>query len=403
MKISQRIYDTKIMPFLFFLVVVANNTFGSDAEMYFISKMIILMFLITTFAFMFFQKKIILKKNIVWVFSFMALELISVVWSYDKGIAIGQLQTQIQLFLLFLAVYFYVDKTQDVESFYKATYFSGYTLALYSIYVYGVNGFLKLLIEGNRMGGEIANENTFGMVFALSFITAFYFMLRGSDKSLILSKLHVVSMGVFGFFAFSSGSKKAFLIIIFGVVGISVTFYGIRKIWKVFLILMVAAFILVNIMQLDMFSTINERLTSFLSGDLNVSDQIRATYMETGLKLIWDKPLFGYGLRNFGSVTGFGTYSHNNYIELGVSLGITGVIIYYIPIITSFIKLLKLALEKNKETILLLLFVSVNIIFGYGMVQYYEKDTWILIAVTMGTLNSKYNNKNVRRSIDEHI
>ena len=62
--------------------------------------------------------------------------------------------------------------------------------------------------------------------------------------------------------------------------------------------------------------------------------------IQTAINLIKQRPLLGHGLNTFRSFPGsFGTWSHNNYLELWVSGGLLPVVIYYINYIYSLVKL----------------------------------------------------------------
>lgn len=74
----------------------------------------------------------------------------------------------------------------------------------------------------------------------------------------------------------------------------------------------------------------------------------RETMKETAISYIEKKPLLGYGLGSFSTFQGsYGTWAHNNYLELMVGGGIIILLLYYIPIFYYLIKALKI---KNKTT-----------------------------------------------------
>lgn len=367
----------EILSFLFFCTIVLNNVFGSDAKLYILSKLAMLLFFGASILYLCKRQKISISSMILVVTIFTLWELLSIIWSTNKDIALFQLKTQLQLFVLFLFSYIYVREFKGVDIFLKATYVSGVVLSIYSMAVYGVNGFIYMLSQGDRMGGEISNENTFGMVFSFAVIASYYYFLRNKKKIFFLS------IFLFSFFALSSGSKKALLIIGIGIAGISCFYYGIKKIWKIALVCIVVGITIIFALRLNIFATINERITSFLSGEFDVSDQIRMNLIETGKSLIWEKPLIGYGLGHFKYISGYSVYSHNNFIELAVSLGIIGFVIYYIPFVYSLFKLLKDLKNKNIKSMFMFVLVMLNFVLGYGAVQFYEKDIWILLGVTL--------------------
>jgi O-antigen ligase len=55
----------------------------------------------------------------------------------------------------------------------------------------------------------------------------------------------------------------------------------------------------------------------------------RARFIQKGLALIAESPIVGRGLDTFRWLSSEGTYAHNNVVELGVALGIIGIILFY--------------------------------------------------------------------------
>jgi O-antigen ligase len=94
-----------------------------------------------------------------------------------------------------------------------------------------------------------------------------------------------------------------------------------------------------------------------------------------------------WGLNNYRSLYFEGEYSHNNFIELMVCLGLVGLVLYYtmyaIPIIRTA-RMVKRKDPRIEDTHLILLFMLViSFVFGYGMVQFYGKGAWMLIGVAL--------------------
>lgn len=140
----------------------------------------------------------------------------------------------------------------------------------------------------------------------------------------------------------------AFLLLI-GLLFLILSKYGIRKLFKVLLYSFTSLLVGWMFIHLPIFSTILERLESYLSVSGNSSDNLRAELIRYGLELFAENPLLGYGLNNYQLFHWSGLYSHNNYIEVLVSLGIMGFLIYYSIFINSTIALLKK--RKNLKSI----------------------------------------------------
>ncbi len=72
-----------------------------------------------------------------------------------------------------------------------------------------------------------------------------------------------------------------------------------------------------------------EIATIGMSVGVNQSTVERARFIKKGLNLIAEAPVFGRGLDTFRWLSDEGTYAHNNMVELGVALGLVGVVLYY--------------------------------------------------------------------------
>ena len=115
----------------------------------------------------------------------------------------------------------------------------------------------------------------------------------------------------------------------------------------------------------------------------------RMSFIETGWRLFMDKMFVGYGVNNFAYVSGFGMYSHNNFIEILVGLGLVGFVLYYSMYLTAFKNISK---EKTNEGKLLFVIFVVRAVLEMAMVTYFDKKTWIMLAfllLPVGRLNKK--------------
>lgn len=367
---------------LFQLSVIADTVLGLEPTFYVVSKAIIVMFWACMTFRLIQEKKFQPGTSLLFPFLFMLWTALSVIWAAYPDLVISKLKTEMQLFALFFFVYhlFKVEKA-DLKKYMDAVYVSGLLMVVYALYKYnGLNGFIEGMNSGQRMGGEITGENAFGIAFSQAFLVAFYYLLK--DKKMLHKIIYAVSIPVFVFFALSSGSKKAFLMIAVGVLMICVLEFGIKQIWKTLLIGGICIVLIFLALQLPIFSTINERLTSFFTGEFNTSDRNRELYREVGLNYIKSNPVFGYGIGSFGTVTNLGAYSHDNFIEIAFSTGLIGFGLYYITYL-AFLAVEFSAIIEKKDYIKVLLFLMacISLIFGRGMVEFDAKSCWILLGI----------------------
>lgn len=372
---------TGIYVLLFQLCVIFNSVLGSDAVYYELSKFVMLIFFCAMiFCIMESGFKIKVGTGLVLLIIFSLYSFLSLLWSHYQDVAMRQFVTQIQLYILCFFSYVLMQERGNTEDYINAMYVSGFVMIIWALYKYGgLSSYLLVMQTGTRLGGEIANENTYGLVFSNAAFSALYYaVLKGK-------KVHYLCLIPFVFFGLSSGSKKALLMVVVAVLGLTITKYGLKRVYKTILAAVAVFVVAWFVISLPIFSTINERMISFLSGEKNVSDLTRERMIEFGLDLFKQHPFFGYGLSNYGVYYG-GTYSHNNFVEVVVSLGLFGFILYYlmygIPIATLLHKWFK-ARRLESENIMLLLLLVVDLVFGYGMVQFYGKSSWLLLGTAL--------------------
>lgn len=317
---------------------------------------------------------------------FIAYCVVSLLWSYNQTVAYRQLITQLQLILLLIFTYMAVMKNAEIKDYLDAVYIAGWGMVVHAIIRYGgLENYIKIMEEGIRMGDEITNQNVFGLVFSNAALAAAYYLVFRKRK------LDLISIAVFTFFALSSGSKKAALLIVLGILAIVAVNNGIKRIYKTVIAGVIVLIAASYVLQLPYFETINVRLEEYFSGELNTSDEIRQELINVGVKLFQKKPFFGYGLDNYYLFSPTGTYAHNNFIEVLVSGGVVGFVLYYsmyvVPLCKMFLGKFKKFAWQNKEYLMLLILVVMELVFSYGMVQLYDKNSYILLGVALASAN----------------
>lgn len=133
-------------------------------------------------------------------------------------------------------------------------------------------------------------------------------------------------------------------------------------------------------------------MTNFFSGQGNVDDStlVRIQMIDRGIELFKKKPILGYGIANYSVVSPFSTYSHNNYVELLVGVGIIGTIVYYSIYIYIIFNLLRFK-KKDKSLSLFFALVLGIVVMEYGLVSYYIEIYQIIIASAFSAINISQN------------
>lgn len=282
--------------------------------------------------------------------------------------------------ILLILVSNVVQDGRDIHRIIHGYIFAGILLAVYVYLRYGIQTLSSLT---SRLTNEVANQNSIGISCACSFIfsvvelaitkerTRFLYLLpmvitlpaclySGSRKSIIL-----ILISIFAFFLLYSENKQTIKGLILGGVIIGGLIYTIQN---------VPAFSVIHSRFEQLFSLFGRGNALVDTGDTN-----RMMFIEKGMEAFRNSPIWGNGF--VYSYHLFGTYSHNNYVELLMNNGIIGFITYYlvhIGIISGIIKIRKIS--KRKSAVIAAIMVMILFI-DVGSVNYYSRYILILLCV----------------------
>ena len=259
----------------------------------------------------------------------------------------------------------------------------------------GIVGIIELAVkEGEtRVGNLIGNENALGLFFSTGILCSLVFFIK--SKRVIVKILMIAAILVLGCMMLLTGSRKSLAFAIIGIILIVCFGYRKAKLGKRFtaIIVLVMALVAIYVLitTLPIFSTINERFSllfeSFLGSDTSYdTDNNRKIMIERGLEAFYQKPLFGHGA-GYSRVL-FGTYSHNNFVELLMNYGFVGFCLYYSFYIVLAIKLLKQALKSDLYAVFFFTYVCIQLVLGVGWVNYYSRPCQVITALAFGYLLS---------------
>ncbi|MFC3039866.1 O-antigen ligase family protein [Virgibacillus xinjiangensis] len=219
----------------------------------------------------------------------------------------------------------------------------------------------------NVLGGNyIGVSRILGLLFI---ITLSYSLFKVKSKkykvSLYIFLAVVISV------MFSTGSRGPLLAIL-----IALTYLFIRAIYirrstiqiKKSFFTLFSGFILITLYMLYLFvndklpSSINRVLVVFTQDDFGSSAGARVTHYMNGIELWKDEFLFGHGIGSWG-ILNYGSdersYPHNILLEVGVELGILGLLLFFLIHIIPLQKLLFSSYISRTIT-LILIFLGVN-------------------------------------------
>ncbi|WP_102348318.1 O-antigen ligase family protein [Bacillus sp. Marseille-P3661] len=376
MRVSVRSID-KFISHLLVLLVICSFYVINDQKIILYSIRISFIFYMS-FRFLLFNRK--LTKYSLWAITFLTISLASVLWATNQGQAIYYFIWTLQVLIVAILLESFIDHKSRLIFVMKCFIFGGILLVI------------RLLIETpietwgtTRIGTAIGyNANDVGLKLSFAALCSIYFINKSNKKYLSIA---LFSFSILSTVAMFSGSRKVFLILICGILIYS--FFRLKKnIYTLFKYLPIAIIFLIIfynvIMNVEPIynvfgNRIEATIVTLLGDNSAVSEsetQVREAMVLRGIELFANQPLLGYGLGNYAIVSGYGIYSHNNYIELLTSLGIIGFLLYYSIFIYLFLKLFKRLIYKNKSfafpfaTIFILLLIDMALVsFQTGYIQ----------------------------------
>lgn len=309
--------------------------------------------------------------------------MLSAIWAQvSSSDAFSKGTTLISILVTFYPFYVFYNKKGDINLILKPIMWAGLLVAIYTFMYYGVSTIISLVNSGSRLPSEFANSNTIGMSVSMAIVIAFYYFLTdGISVSTILAIPGIVVVAV-------SGSRKAFVMLLIGIVLLYVlhsfeqkNFKGIIYILGGIIILTVAVSFLEDS---QLFSNILMRMEGLIasitgSGKVDNSTKLRNEYVELGFELFKTNPLVGIGIDNAKFYTIYKHYLHNNYIELLADGGIIGIIVFYLTYLRILWSLWNNRKNGNKLDKLIWVMVLLDLMMQYGYVAYYNKLSYIYL------------------------
>lgn len=256
-----------------------------------------------------------------------------------------------------------------------------------------------LSFSSERAVSTLGNANTYAFALLLGTFSCLYNLLVFENKRLQVLGLvvNLAAILLFGYqIVFLTGSRKGIFIFI---LLICLTYlYLLRRqtrIIKLFSILG-GGLLIVGLWQTINLSPHYRRLEAALlfatgrdTGDTSIST--RFALSNDALYLWSKKPLLGWGADQFRYISDFGRYSHNNYVELLVTVGIVGFTLFYsiyIYIITYGINFLRSKKNNKKNLGFWILLTGISfLIMDIAAVSYYSKLHWIVLSTILGLIS----------------
>lgn len=285
------------------------------------------------------------------------------------------------LFLYALVCYCrYVHNIKSVLTIYKWVVVAFCVLCLL--------GGISAVLSGSRLSILGINSNVIASMAAYAGILAFNDILVGRSRSERQVNTYVCVLLLLTILL--TGSRKGLLIPIIGIY-ILICFRKPRKfvLYSITAMIVVAVILFLVLNVEFLYNVIGYRVEpvlQYLAQEefTEASLDSRSDYILLGWLSSQDSLIFGHGLDCFRTLRyAYGTYSHNNYIEILYSLGWVGISIYYSSFALSIIGLPKTWCSDKENTALVAGILIPFLVCDYMNVSYFSRYILMIPIVMM--------------------
>lgn len=293
---------------------------------------------------------------------------------------------------IFVFCSYYYFKNKDLSQIIDQLLIAALSI---SILTWVVNFSLTRSIFFREAGGINGNGMAILNAFVISFLIITEKYKQTGKKTCMFLLL---------FFCAISGTRKSFIILIIMIA----TFYCFRypkRLPKYILFgsaaLAVSLFLLLKVPFL--YNAIGMRIEALImyarGGEGDGSLLTRASFINLGMQYFRNSPVWGNGINCFKTLPGaYGTYSHNNYVELLFSVGLVGTICYYLIHCCTMIKGFKNYNQtKSMGSVISIALILSCIITDYAQVGYYDRSSIVFITLAMALIGTDMKKALIRK------
>ncbi|MBM7690781.1 O-antigen ligase [Peribacillus deserti] len=384
---------------LLFIYIISLFTFVNNPDLVIISRALFLLFVTFSTIQIMKQRKFYFDKIMLSIILFLLFCVISYFWAIDPSDVLRKVVLLTQMTILSFLISQILLSIKQINLILMGIAISGIILFIYGVGIYGFEHIYQSILTGERLGQEISQENIMGRLASISIIVLFVYGIE--KKNLLYFGLMLMPFMM----VLASGSRSAVIIL---VLGMAITIFakvGLRKSYKLLLLIPVISVALYYLLQLSIFNPISLRfldLSSSLSGSGGDAN-MRINMIKWGLEWFFDRPIWGYGIGNYGDLLmrkiSWETYSHNNFIELLVGVGVIGFILYYTVYIYIFYSLFRLIKKRDPHAIILFAVFFTWFAAETAAVNYTSRMTYVLIGICIAFIRlKKYSSTNLTSS-----
>lgn len=254
----------------------------------------------------------------------------------------------------------------------------------------------QIPVEG-RIGSTLVNPNEYSFLLVLALVFALRRLLTDNLRGVLTLKAGVALVAfsavcVYGA-VYLTGSRKGMLIAVFAFAGLSLYWIWQQPLHRRVFVTAAAGVLFVAlgyaVYEAPQFARVVE-LTNLIQGG-NVTDTglvKRNVMLHDAIRLWLQRPYTGWGFDQFRIVSGWATYSHNNYVELLADNGLIGLLIYLMAYVSAFVALSRARMRSmdrgwSADLHWGSMLLSVLVLWDAGAVTYYDKLRWLAISVAI--------------------
>lgn len=331
---------------------------------------------------------------------FGVLGVLSWVWSIDPSASSIHIIRLIPSVLIVVGGYLFITVQKKNSPF---EVFRAYWLAALVGLIFGLVTYDFSTMPRTFLG---SSSSTIGILFPLAIISACYLWLYSGDKKFILTipiflVPLIITASVRGIFFILVGFIFFTIIIVFTQLAriVSTAHFNVK--WWAGLLSSIIVFVAVGYMLSE--TPVLQRVSSFvasLQGE-KVSTQsavTRVMLIEVGWGLVRDTTtslsiLVGNGINSsrmlYENAIGVYTYSHSNAIEMLLGLGLIGFLIFYLPFLVLFCRLMRIYFKSKAVVSLISASVMVSVVALSGMTRIYYHNDLLLLTLAAAMIGMK--------------
>lgn len=319
-----------------------------------------------------------------WIVFFAIWSLSSIIWATDKDIVFFYFIWYLQAVLLAFSIGTSINDISDIEFVLKCIVVGSTLLSIRTLYGISLSSFGTF-----RLGDSIgSNPNELALKASLGCIIAFRYFHE--EKKRRYKILYLVAIIIPLIVVLFSESRKGILMVfialfIYSIINSSNQIKFLRNTLMAIIGVMIVYYLMMHIeFFYNSFGRRFMLLFNIFDEGAYVGNSIgnRLNAVELGMNAFIRKPIIGFGLGNFMVATGLRGYSHNNYIQILVDLGIVGIVLYYTFYIKNLFGMITTIKYNRSLTSMLLSMMLVIIVIEYGLVSF--NSDYVQLVLMLG-------------------